>query len=188
MYPVLGPVNSPANPSIARRGRLLRLRRPANNLAELQASGSPADRNGGSPMPQKDLVLILARDLADKLASAAFVVDRDGTLVYFNERCGEILGRTFAEVGEMKMDDWSTRFSPTTFEDEPIPPEGLALVRAINEHVPAHEKIRIRSADGATRGIAVTALPFFARRDEFVGAMAVFWEHAEDEGRGQAAP
>jgi PAS domain-containing protein len=138
-------------------------------------------------MPQKDLVLILARDLADKLASAAFVVDRDGTLVYFNERCSEILGRTFAEVGEMKMDEWSTRFSPTTLEGSPIPPEDLALVHAINEHVPTHEKIRIQGADGATRDIAVTALPFFARREEFVGAMAVFWEHEAGE-KGQASP
>jgi PAS domain-containing protein len=138
-------------------------------------------------MPQKDLVLILARDLADKLASAAFVVDRDGTLVYFNERCSEILGRTFAEVGEMKMDEWSTRFSPTTLEGSPIPPEDLALVRAINEHVPAHEKIRVQGADGGARRIAVTALPFFARSDEFVGAMAVFWEHEADE-KEQASP
>ncbi|HYT80464.1 MAG TPA: PAS domain-containing protein [Actinomycetota bacterium] len=139
-------------------------------------------------MPQKDLVLILARDLADKLASAAFVVDRDGTLVYFNERCGEILGRTFAEVGEMKMDDWSTRFSPTTFEGKPIPPEELTLVRAINEHAPAHEKIRVLRSDGASRPIAVTSLPLFSRSDEFVGAMAVFWEHSGDEGGGQASP
>jgi PAS domain-containing protein len=139
-------------------------------------------------MPQKDLVLILAKDLADKLASAAFVVDRDGTLVYFNERCSEILGRTFAEVGEMKMEDWSTRFYPTTFEGQPIPPDDLALVRAINEHAPAHEKIRIQGADGATRQIAVTALPFFARTDEFVGAMAVFWEHSESDEGGQAQP
>jgi PAS domain-containing protein len=139
-------------------------------------------------MPQKDLVLILVRDLADKLASAAFVVDREGTLVYFNERCGEILGRTFAEVGEMKMDDWSTRFSPTTFDGQPIPPDDLALVRAINEHVPAHQKIRVQSDDGTNRAIAVTALPLFATRDEYVGAVAVFWEHFESEGEGQAQP
>jgi PAS domain S-box-containing protein len=137
-------------------------------------------------MPQKDLVLILAKDLADKLASAAFVVDRDGTLVYFNERCGEILGRTFAEVGEMKMDEWATKFSPTTPEGIPMSPEELPLVRAINEHEPAHDKIKIESADGSTRHIAVTALPFFARRHEFVGAMAVFWE-AEPTGGGRVS-
>ena len=137
-------------------------------------------------MPQKDLVLILARDLADKLASAAFVVDRDGTLVYFNERSGEILGRTFAEVGEMKMDEWSTAFSPTTLDGRPIPPEDVALVRAVTDHVPTHQTVRITSTDGVIREIAVTALPFFARRDEFVGAMAVFWEHFES-GKGLAS-
>jgi PAS domain-containing protein len=137
-------------------------------------------------MPQKDLVLILTRDLADKLASAAFVVDGEGTLVYFNERCGEILGRTFAELGEMKMEEWSAKFSPTTMEGQPMQTEDLALVRAIIDHVPAHEKIRITSADGTSRAIAVTALPLFARLDEYVGAVAVFWEHPESEAKGQA--
>jgi PAS domain-containing protein len=137
-------------------------------------------------MPQKDLVLILTRDLADKLASAAFVVDGEGTLVYFNERCGEILGRTFAELGEMKMEEWSAKFSPTTMEGQPLQTEDLALVRAIIDHVPAHEKIRITSADGTSRAIAVTALPLFARLDEYVGAVAVFWEHPESEAKGQA--
>jgi PAS domain S-box-containing protein len=138
-------------------------------------------------MPQKDLVLILARDLADKLASAAFVVDRDGTLVYFNERCSEILGKTFAEVGEMKMDEWSVTFSPTTLEGKPIPPEDVPLVRAINEQVPTHQTLRVTAADGTIRPIAVTALPFFSRRDEFVGGMAVFWEHFESDEKGQAS-
>jgi PAS domain S-box-containing protein len=136
-------------------------------------------------MPQKDLVLILTRDLADKLASGAFVVDGDGTLVYFNERCGEILGQSFAEVGEMKMDEWSTKFSPTTMEGEPMATEDLALVRAITHHVPAHETMRITSVDGTSRAIAVTALPLFSRRDEYVGAVAVFWEH-ESETKGRA--
>ena len=139
-------------------------------------------------MPQKDLVLILARDLADKLASGAFVVDRDGTLVYFNERCSEILGRTFAEVGELKMAEWSTSFSPTTLEGRPIPPEETPLVKAVNEQVPTHQTLKVTSTDGFVRQIAVTALPFFSRRDEFVGAMAVFWEHFESEEKGQASP
>ena len=52
-------------------------------------------------MRQRSLVLILARDLADKLASAAFVVDEEGRLVYFNERASQILGESFGEAGEM---------------------------------------------------------------------------------------
>ena len=50
-------------------------------------------------MQQRNLVLILARDLADKLASAVFVVDADGRIVYFNQHAEEILGRTFADIG-----------------------------------------------------------------------------------------
>jgi hypothetical protein len=70
-------------------------------------------------------------------------------------------------------------------DGEPMAPEDLALIKAINHHIPAHEKIRITSADGTSRAIAVTALPLFARRDEYVGAVAVFWEH-ESESKGRA--
>jgi PAS domain-containing protein len=139
-------------------------------------------------MRQKDLVLILARDLADKLASAAFVVDREGTLVYFNERSSEILGRTFAEVGEMKMDEWATTFAPTTLDGKPIARDDIPLVRAINEQAPTHDKVRLVSTDGRPTQIAVTALPLFSRKDEFVGAVAVFWEHDESEQGGRAEP
>jgi len=131
---------------------------------------------------QKNLVLILARDLADSLASAVFVVDQEGTLDYFNERCGEMLGKTFGEVGEMKMEEWTVAFNPTDLRGHPLAPEDLPLVTALREKKPAHRSLKVRSASGDIRDIAITALPLFARRDEFVGAMAVFWElHAVPE-------
>ena len=126
-------------------------------------------------MPQRDLVLILARDLADKLASAAFLVDHDGTLLYFNERSAEILGRTFAEMGEAKMDEWARAFTPTDLEGRPLSPEETPLVRAVLEREPEHQTLRIRGADGESHDIEVTAIPLFARLDDFVGALAVFW-------------
>jgi PAS domain-containing protein len=132
------------------------------------------------PMPQqRNLVLILARDLADKLASAAFVVDGEGTLVYFNERCGELLGRTFAEVGPMRVDAWSRNFLPTDFDGRPLEPGQLPLVMALEEGTPAHRALRITQPGGETRDIAVTAIPLFARPDEPVGALALFWEQRE---------
>jgi PAS domain-containing protein len=136
-------------------------------------------------MPQMDLVLILARDLADKLASAAFLVDQDGTLLYFNDRSAEILGRTFAEVGEMKMEEWATAFTPTDFDGNPIPTEKLPLVKAVVEREPEHGSLRIIGGDGERHDIEVTAIPLFARLDEFVGALAVFWEFGDDS-KGQA--
>jgi len=135
-------------------------------------------------MRQRNLVLILARDLADKLASAAFIVDAEGALVYFNERCGEILGTTFAEAGPMPMDVWTKDFFPTDFEGRPMPPDDLPLVQALRHHKPVHKTFRIHGVDGSPRNIAVTALPLFAHQAECVGGMALFWEHDQIGGGG----
>jgi PAS domain S-box-containing protein len=125
---------------------------------------------------QQSLVLILARDLADKLASAMFVVDPEGTLVYFNDGAAEILGRSFAEAGHMALEEWSKYFNPVDQDGQPIEPDDLPLVRALREHRPSHRALRIQGADGVEREIAVTALPLFARKEDFVGAAAIFWE------------
>jgi PAS domain-containing protein len=132
---------------------------------------------------QHSLVLILARDLADKLASAAFIVDEIGTLIYFNERCSEILGIPYAEAGAMPMERWSTDFNPHDLDGRPLPPDEVPLVRALRDRTPAHRKLRIHGADGQARNIAVTALPLFAHEEECVGAIALFWEHVEPDGR-----
>src|SRR5262245_42225407 len=133
-------------------------------------------------MRQRNLVLILARDLADKLASAAFIVDEEGTLVYFNERCAEMIGMPFSEAGEMTMERWSPALAAraTDLEGRPIEPDSAALVVALRERIPVHQKLRVRIADEQIRSIATTAIPLFAHKDECVGAMALFWEHVED--------
>jgi PAS domain-containing protein len=126
---------------------------------------------------EHNLVLILARGLASSIATPVFLVDPDGTLAYFNEPAEEILGQTYAETGELKMDDWGTMFSPQDRESgEHIQPEALPLATAIQERVPAHRQMRITGFDGEQRDIAVTAFPLWARTDEFVGAVAIFWE------------
>jgi PAS domain-containing protein len=125
---------------------------------------------------QQNLVLILARDLADKLASAMFLVDPEGTLVYFNHGAAEILGKSFAESGHMSLDAWSKDFNPIDLDGRPLEPDELPLVLALKERRPTHRSLRIRGGDGVEREIAVTALPLFARRDDFVGAVAIFWE------------
>jgi PAS domain S-box-containing protein len=129
---------------------------------------------------QRNLVLILARDLADKLASAVFVVDDEGTLVYFNEAAAEILGRTFGEMGMLREEEWSQMFPGIEFDGREVAPDKLPLVVARRERKPSHKAFRIRNMEGEDRVIAVTALPLFARKDEFVGAAAIFWE--QDDG------
>jgi PAS domain-containing protein len=126
--------------------------------------------------PQKSIVLILARELASKLATAMFLVDPEGTLVYLNEPAEALLGETYAETGEMQRDEWSTKFRQVGLDGRPLPTEELPLAVALGRHEPAHRKFRITAMDGVERIIDVTALPLFARAEEFVGAMAIFWE------------
>ena len=128
-------------------------------------------------MQQKSLVLILARGLADELASAIFLVDQEGKLVYYNDAAAQILGKSFGEAGEMVMSEWATEFLPTDLNGQPLRPDEVPLVVAVKHQQISHRDLRIVGADGETRQIAVTALPLFARKEEFVGAVGIFWEH-----------
>ncbi len=128
---------------------------------------------------QRSLVLILARDLASILATPVFIVDAAGDLVYFNEAAEAVLGRAFVEKQDMSADEWATAFQPVDDQGRPIPFEDLPLGVALTKRVSAHGSLRIVGADGVGRRIDVTALPLFARADEFVGGMAVFQELPE---------
>lgn len=52
-------------------------------------------------MSQKEIEVILARHLASYLAMPIFLVDPEGTLVYYNDPAEKILGLRFAETGEV---------------------------------------------------------------------------------------
>ena len=127
---------------------------------------------------QRSLVLILARDFASRLATAVFLVDAEGTLVYFNEAAEQLLGRAFVEGRGMTADEWSTVFSPIDEEGKPMPLEELPLGIAISRREPAHRRFSIRGLDGVERTIDATAFPLFAHADEFIGAIAFFWGSA----------
>jgi PAS domain-containing protein len=123
----------------------------------------------------KHLVLILARELAANLATPTLIADDRGQLVFYNEAAEAIVGRPFAEVGEVPLDDWTTSFSPRTPDSEPLPPEQRPARIAFDQRRPAHQQFVITSHDGIQRQVAVTAFPLFAHADEFVGIIAVFW-------------
>jgi PAS domain-containing protein len=129
---------------------------------------------------QKNLLLILARDVASKLATPMFVVDAEGTLVYFNEAAEPVLGETFSDIGELKAEEWMDVWKPCDFDRRPIPPMELPLGIALFERRPAHREFMIAGADGVDRRVAATALPLLARRDELVGAVALFWDRTSE--------
>ncbi len=129
---------------------------------------------------QRHLILIVARDFASRLATAVFLVDPEGNAIYFNEAAERLLARPFIEGHGMPAGIWSTAFMPLDAQGEPIPFEELPLGIALTRKAPAHKAFQIRGLDGVVRSVAVTAFPLFAHTEEFVGAMAIFWEHAEE--------
>ena len=59
-------------------------------------------------MAQKAVELILMRQLASCLAVPVFLVDPEGTLLYYNEPAERLLGRRYDETGEMPASEWGT--------------------------------------------------------------------------------
>src|SRR5687767_2833364 len=100
---------------------------------------------------QKEIELILARQLASYLVMPIFIVDPKGTLIYYNEPAEGILGRHFEETGEMPVEVWSTLFNPTDETGKPLPADSLPLVIALTHHRPAHRDFWIEGLDGVRR-------------------------------------
>jgi PAS domain-containing protein len=123
----------------------------------------------------KHLVLILARELASNLATPTLIADAEGTLVFFNEAADEIVGRPFAEIGEMSMEEFSASFTPRTRNHAPLTEDRRPTRIAFEERRAAHEQLWVTGRDGVDRQVAITAFPLFAEADEFVGIIGIFW-------------
>ena len=123
---------------------------------------------------QHSLPLILSRELASNLATPMFVVDHEGSLVFYNESAERILGRPYA--GRLGADEWASLFAPADLDGSPLAPADLPLSSAFREGRPGHRAMVIVGDDGGRREIEVTAFPLLGTAGRVVGAVAVFWE------------
>ena len=127
---------------------------------------------------QHPVEVILARGFTSNLATPAFLVDQEGTLIFFNEPAGELLGVRFEEAGAMGPEEWGWRFAPTTLDGRPLQLQELPLTIALAESRPAHSPMRIRSSHGDLHEIEVTAFPVVGRSGPR-GAIAIFWDRGK---------
>jgi PAS domain-containing protein len=125
-------------------------------------------------LEQHPVELIMARGFMANLSTPAFLVDRQGVLVFYNEAAEEILGLTFAEAGPMPAEEWGTRFDPAGPDGRPLRTGELPLGIALLEGRPAHAPLRITSAAGRAEHIEATAFPVIGRGGQS-GALAIFW-------------
>jgi len=133
-------------------------------------------------MSQKEVELILARELASCLTVPIFLVDPAGSLLYYNEPAERILGLRFEETGEVPLPEWTTAFVPLDEGGAPLPADSLPLVIALRERRPAHRRFWITGMDDGRHAIEVTAFPIIGQADRFLGAVAMFWEVSNDAG------
>ncbi len=126
---------------------------------------------------QHSVEVIMARGLMSNMTTPAFLVDNGGSLIFFNEAAGELLGVRFEEAGPMAPAEWGSRFTPTAMDGRPLALEELPLAITINEARPAHGVLRIVSAVGEERDIEVTAFPIVGRGGHSA-SLAIFWDRS----------
>jgi PAS domain-containing protein len=126
------------------------------------------------------LELILARNLISSVELAAFIVDPDGVVVFFNETAGELIGRRFEEVGRLDRAEWNSEFGPFDEFGQLMPTDSLPLTVALREGLPANGRFHVRTSPDDLLEVDVAALPLVTAQG-FQGAVVVFWRTERDD-------
>jgi PAS domain-containing protein len=130
-------------------------------------------------VPSPSVELILARNLISSIALAAFIVDPDGVVSFFNDAAGELIGRRFEEVGRLDREEWNSSFGPFDQFGELVPTDDLPLTVALREGLPANGRFHVRVHEGPLVEVDVSALPLVGI-DGFAGAVVAFWRTDHD--------
>lgn len=129
---------------------------------------------------QRNVALILARELAVNLSTPMWIWDENGELAYYNEHVQDLLGSPHSDIGLGHLDELA-QLDPRDLSGNPIDIDELPSTVATRFKRPAHRDLQITALDGSRKAVSATAFPLFARGGEFVGAVSVFWE-MEDNG------
>jgi PAS domain-containing protein len=124
---------------------------------------------------QKPLELILARNLLTSVSTPAFLVARDGSLLFYNEAAGALLGVPFEQTGKMEPGEWTTAFGPFDSDGNAIDVEELPLTMALRDGRPAHASFTIRNVRGDEHQIAASGMPIVSAEHGNSGAIIIFW-------------
>ncbi len=124
----------------------------------------------------KEVEVILTRRWASYLAGPVWLMGEDGSLLYYNEPAGAILGRRFDEAGAMPLAELSNIFQIQADDGSALPPEAIPVGIALRQRRPAHLPLRWRGLDEVWHAGEVTAFPLEGQSGRRVGAVAIFWE------------
>lgn len=127
-------------------------------------------------MAQREIEVVLMRQLASYLTMPILVLDPKGDLVFFNEAAEKILGRRFDETGGIGRDDWVQLFRPTHEDGSPMRDDERPLLIATQQRRPSYSHSWILGLDGVRREIEGIAFPLLGQGDRFLGVAGIFWQ------------
>jgi PAS domain-containing protein len=132
-----------------------------------------------SELEEQPLELILARNLVSIISLAAFLVDVEGAIVYYNDAAEEVIGTRFEERGRITRAEWNAELGLVDEHGRPVPFDQLPLTSALRDGRPGYGRFFIR-AEGGLLEIVATALPLVGPTGN-KGALVVFWPVPGDQ-------
>lgn len=126
-------------------------------------------------VPEFEVEMILARQLAGGLAVPVLLVDDRGDTVYFNEPAEVLLGRRFDEIDALPFEERTSLLAPRHEDGRPLPVQDLPGMRAMRDRRPAHAAFHMHGLDGLLRPVEATAIPLESSRGHLLGAFVVLW-------------
>ncbi len=130
-------------------------------------------------MTQRDVGLILMRQLASGLAVPTLIADETGELLYFNEPAEVLLGQRFDETDDLLRGEFSRSFALRDEQGNPLPEDQVPLTVAMRERRAVHRRVIGRGFDGVDRSVEITAFPLLGAGGHLIGAVAMFWERKQ---------
>ncbi len=127
-------------------------------------------------MSQKEIEIILLRQLASCLATPIFIIGSDASLLFYNEPAEKVLGQRFDETGEMSSQQLEALFKPCDENGNPIPVAQVPVFAALSSDRPVHGILMIESPDGSKHRIEATGFPIHGQSEKSLGAVSIFWE------------
>jgi PAS domain-containing protein len=129
---------------------------------------------------QKSLQLILARELASHLSTPMFLMDAEGTLVFYNDAAEQLIGRRFSELGEVPSEQFGEVLELSNADGSKLRRRDSPAGVAFFERRPAHLRLGATGYDGVRRVVEATAYPLFGTEGEMHGVVNVFWQVDDD--------
>lgn len=128
------------------------------------------------PAPGQPLELILARNLIASMTVPSFLADAAGSIVFYNDAAGDLLGSRFEETGRLSREQWAA-IGPFDEHGE-LTGQKLPLTTALRENRPAHGRFRICTDTTGLEMVETSALPLMGTNG-LTGAIVVFWPSRE---------